>query len=250
MLCRLQIKANGLKEYERCHDSTAELHAMKQSFAALMIGVLLCAGVAQSQPLSPTLVQLKELIGKGEEATEIRRLLEDGTIFLYRKQQTTDRLPNGRLKFITVTQYGGAGFIIAVEEDKLIGFPTRDATKVMRPSNVTSVRLILGDCEEARKLGKWKGALPEGVRIPSDPANLMQHHNEADSDREEIINSGRLELSRRRSIYFGGPIPENSSFPYGFIFDDNKLSILVLLPLRQGTVIPPIKPSTEPPEKE
>lgn len=237
--CRPNSKRQG---EQRNYDATSKTKAMKQPSIISIVCVLLCNGIAYAQPALPTWDQLQDLIGKEEEAPEIRRLLEEETTFLYQKQQTTDRLPNRRLKFVTVTQYGGAGFIIVVEEDKLIGFPTRDATKVMRPAKVARVLLILGNCEEAEQLGKWKGALPEGLQLPSDPEDLLRQHNEADSDREKIVNSGGIELSRRRSIYFGEPIPENSKFPYGFIFDANQFSILVLLPLRQSTIIPPIKP--------
>ena len=215
---------------------------MKLTHLLTIACVFVCDTTAQSQPVLPTLVQLKDLIGKEEEAPELRQWIEAGTVFLFHKKQTTDRLTNGRFKLNTITQYGGAGFVIVVEEDKLLGFPTRDATKVMRPAKVTSVLLIFGNCEEAKQLGKWKGASPEEVKIPSDPADLLSQHNEADSDREEIVNDGRLEVSRRRSIYFGGPIPENSRFPYGFIFDANQFSMLVLLPLRKSTISPPIPP--------
>lgn len=220
---------------------------MKLPFIIAIICVFLSDGIVQSQPVLPTLVQLKDLIGKEEEDPEIRQFLEAGTISLYHKKQITDRLPTGRLKQRTMTQYGGAGFVIVVEKDTIIS-STGDVS-VMRPSTVASVLLILGSCGEAKQLGKWRGSLPEGVQLPSDPADLMQQHNEADVDREEIVNSGKLELSRRRSIHFGGPIPENSGFPYGFIFDDNQFSILVLLPLRKATIIPPKEPSTGTPGK-
>jgi hypothetical protein len=111
-----------------------------------------------------------------------------------------------------------------------------------RTATVKSVQIICGDCDEAKRLGKWAGALPADVQLPTDPSSLLRLHVEADVDREEIVNVGKLEVSRRRRIYFGGPMPENSGYPYGFIFDSNKLSLLVLLPTRQANVIPPTKP--------
>jgi len=198
--------------------------------------------VAQEAAAKPGLHLLKGLIGKRADDPSVQSLLHSGRLSIYSKKQMTESLPHGKLRQRTATLYGGEGYLLVVDHDCVVEEAT---AKVLfsRPATVKSVQIICGDCEEAVRLGKWTGELPQDLQLPSDPSTLLSRHVEADYDREEIVNEGRSEISRRRRIYFGGPIPENVGCPYGFIFDNNKLSLVVLLPSRQSIVIPPTKPA-------
>lgn len=122
--------------------------------------------------------------------------------------------------------YAGQGFLLYIYGEKILrsDMTVRVVLKDYEPK-VVRIGLICGDSEEKWRFGRWSGEMPK-IELPVNPRALLQKHIEADNDVQETVPPGVI----RRSIRFGGLIGDNASFPYGFVFEDDRLISLELLP--------------------
>jgi hypothetical protein len=186
----------------------------------------------------PSLSDLQGLLGRPATSSEFLAFRDKFALKLYSRKEITTVVSEGLVCNVNIqTTYGGPGFVLHLPSNKVIEERTGAVIRFQEAA-VSYVGLIYGHCDEQERFGTWKGEWPR-IGFPPDPEALLRDHVEADYDNEEISFRWRKVQTHRRVVYFGGPTPENVSFPFGYIYNHNRLCIVMLLKQRAAKVIEP-----------
>ncbi|MBM3854423.1 MAG: hypothetical protein FJ399_14940 [Verrucomicrobia bacterium] len=221
----------------------------------LLLLVPTFAGAAENPAKLPdmgiaTISELQELLGKTTSSTDFEEIKRRCELKLVAHTERVDLLPPPtprprpfRPLLAIERTYGGSGLIIKASAVVHVDVGGDLSTVSSHPELVIGgILLIVGPCQESQEFGEWRGELP-GIDLPTDPTSMLQRHNGPDSDilQVDYANGGRIERKRTRLISYDAPSRSKNSFPFAFRFENDRLTLVHLLPpYRSGKIVAPL----------
>lgn len=162
---------------------------------------------------------------------------------LYTKKQFVYQEPeyrkSDRFTVVTTVVCGGDGFVIRLKSVRFQNSDMNNMPDVGR-LKVDYVALVIGECEESRCFGRWKGPLPlPDTKLPRKPEDLKKIRIISDDDYEDASYLFERLIGKRRVISYLGVMDDNVNFPYGFVFDKDQISMLILFKRASRTTVTP-----------